>query len=105
MLSKTAEYVLRNVTCLDGDAGRSESADSLCEQTKVPRRDLYKVLQDLVHPQLVHSRSGPGGGYSLSHSPDDITIPNVLNQVAPLERMKHCPLVLPSRVRLCALHQ
>ncbi len=77
----------------------------MCEQTKVPRRYLHKVLQDLVHAQLVHSRSGPGGGYSLSRSPDDITILDVVNAVAPLERIRHCPLGLPSHTSLCPLHQ
>ena len=48
MLSKTAEYALRTVACLAGDAGQAESADLLCEQTKVPRRYLHKVLKDLV---------------------------------------------------------
>jgi Rrf2 family protein len=105
MLSKTAEYALRTVACLAGEAGRSEPADSLCEQTKVPRRYLHKVLQDLVHAQLVHSRSGPGGGYSLSRSPDDITILDVVNAVAPLERIRHCPLDLPSHTSLCPLHE
>jgi len=105
MLSKTAEYALRTVACLAGDAGRSEPADLLCERTKVPRRYLHKVLQDLVHAQLVHSRSGPGGGYSLSRSPDDITILDVVNAVAPLERIRHCPLGLPSHTSLCPLHQ
>lgn len=105
MLSKTAEYALRTVACLAGDAGRSEPADSLGEQTKVPRRYLHKVLQDLVHAQLVHSRSGPGGGYSLCRSPDDITILDVVNAVAPLERIRHCPLGLPSHTRLCPLHE
>lgn len=46
MLSKTAEYALRTVACLAGDAGQAESADLLCEQTKVPRRYLHKVLED-----------------------------------------------------------
>ena len=105
MLSKTAEYALRTVACLAGDAGRSEPADWLCEQTKVPRRYLHKVLQDLVHAQLVHSRSGPGGGYSLSRSPDDISILDVVNAVAPLERIRHCPLGLPSHTSLCPLHE
>lgn len=103
MLLKTAEYALRTVACLAGDAGRSEPADLLCEQTKVPRRYLHKVLQDLVHAQLVHSRSGPGGGYSLSRSPDDITILDVVNAVAPLERIRRCPLGLPSHTSLCPL--
>ena len=66
MLSKTAEYALRTVACLAGDAGEAASADLLCDQTKVPRRYLHKVLQGLVRAELVRSRSGPGGGYSLA---------------------------------------
>ncbi len=105
MLSKTAEYALRTAACLAGDAGQAESADLLCEQTKVPRRYLHKVLQDLVRARLVCSRSGPGGGYTLARSADEITILDVINAVAPLERIRHCPLGLPSHTSLCPLHK
>lgn len=105
MLSKTAEYALRTVACLAGDAGQAASADVLCEQTKVPRRYLHKVLQDLVRAELVRSRSGPGGGYSLARSAEEITILDVVNAVAPLERIRHCPLGLPSHTSLCPLHK
>ena len=105
MLSKTAEYALRTVACLAGDPDKAESADHLAEQTKVPRRYLHKVLQDLVRANLVRSRPGPGGGYSLAHSADSITILDVVNAVAPVERIRHCPLGLPSHTQLCPLHQ
>ncbi len=105
MLSKTAEYALRTVACLAGDAGQAVSADLLSQQTKVPRRYLHKVLQDLVRAELVHSRSGPGGGYTLARAAGEITILDVVNAVAPLERIRHCPLGLPSHTSLCPLHQ
>lgn len=105
MLSKTAEYALRTVACLASDAGKAESADLLSEQTKVPRRYLHKVLQDLVRAELVRSRSGPGGGYTLARVPEEITILDVVNAVAPLERIHHCPLGLPSHTSLCPLHR
>ncbi len=105
MLSKTAEYALRTVASLAADADHAESADTLSVQTKVPRRYLHKVLQDLVRAELVRSRSGPGGGYTLARSADDITILDVVNAVAPLERIRHCPLGLPSHTQLCPLHK
>ena len=105
MLSKTAEYALRTIACLGFDPRQSEPAETLCERTKVPRRYLHKVLQDLVRANLVNSRSGPGGGYSLSRDPDSITILDVVNAVAPLERIRHCPLGLPGHTQLCPLHQ
>lgn len=105
MLPKTAEYALRTVACLAGDSGQAESADHLAGQTKVPRRYLHKVLQDLVRAGLVRSRSGPGGGYALARPAEKITILDVVNAVAPLERIRHCPLGLPSHTSLCPLHK
>ena len=105
MLSKTAEYALRTAACLASRAGVVESADALCEQTQVPRRYLNKVLQDLVRAGLVDSRSGPGGGYSLAQSPDDVSILDVVNAVSPLERIRSCPLGLPAHTDLCPLHK
>jgi Rrf2 family transcriptional regulator, nitric oxide-sensitive transcriptional repressor len=104
MLSKTAEYALRAVVCLGRDADETESADQLAEQTKVPRRYLHKVLQDLVRAKLIRSQSGPGGGYALARSPETITILDVVNAVAPLERIRQCPLGLSSHTQLCPLH-
>ena len=105
MLSKTADYALRTVACLAHSRDDVARADALAEQTQVPRRYLNKVLKDLVESSLVHSRPGPGGGYSLAVDPDEITILDVVNSVAPLERIRHCPLGLPSHTRLCPLHQ
>ena len=104
MLSKTAEYALRAVVWLAREPNITESADVLAEQTKVPRRYLHKVLQDLVKAKLVRSQSGPGGGYALTRPPGKITILDVVNAVAPMERIRNCPLGLPSHARLCPLH-
>ncbi len=105
MLPKTAEYALRTVVWLARDGERSESADNLAKRTKVPRRYLQKVLQDLVQAELVRSRPGPGGGYSLARAAEKITILDVINAVDPLERIRHCPLGLRSHTSLCPLHK
>jgi Rrf2 family protein len=104
MLPKTAEYALRTVAYLARDPEQAESADQIAEETKVPRRYLHKVLQDLVRAELVRSRSGPGGGYSLAMSTTKISILDVVNAVAPLERIRECPLGLKSHTSLCPLH-
>lgn len=105
MLPKTAEYALRAVVWLASKPDQTESADRLAEATKVPRRYLHKVLQDLVRAKLARSQPGPHGGYTLARSPDAITILDVVNAVAPLERIRSCPLGLPSHTRLCPLHR
>ena len=104
MLPKTAEYALRAIVCLGREQQLAESADRLAETTQVPRRYLHKVLQSLVRAKLVRSQSGPGGGYALAASADEITILDVVNAVAPMERIRHCPLGLPNHTRLCPLH-
>lgn len=104
MLSKTAEYALRAVACMGGQKGHPASADVLAEKTKVPRRYLTRVLQDLAAAGLVRSRSGPGGGYELQGDSRTLTILDVVNAVSPLERIRHCPLGLASHTRLCPLH-
>jgi Rrf2 family protein len=105
MLPKTAEYALRAAVWLGREAGDIQSADELAEATKVPRRYLHKVLQDLVHAKLVRSQPGPGGGYALAKPPQKIAILDVVNAVAPLERIRNCPLGLSSHTSLCPLHK
>jgi len=58
-----------------------------------------------VQAELAQSRSGPGGGYSLAMPADKVTILDVVNAVAPVERIRHCPLGLPSHTSLCPLHK
>lgn len=105
MLPKTAEYALRAVVWLATNVDQREAADALAERTKVPRRYLNKVLQELVQAGLVTSQSGPGGGYGLAIPPEKVTILDVVNAVSPLERIRNCPLGLPSHTRLCPLHK
>lgn len=105
MLPRTAEYALRAVMWLASQPDHRNAADALAVRTKIPRRYLHKVLQQLVQAGLVGSQSGPGGGYSLAVPPAKLTILAVVNAVAPLERIRHCPLGLPSHRRLCPLHR
>lgn len=104
MISKTAEYALRAVACMGSQPDRPISADALAESTKVPRRYLTRVLQDLCAAGMVQSRPGPGGGYELIRPPHKITILDVINEVEPIERIKKCPLGLKMHTKLCPLH-
>ena len=104
MLPKTAEYALRAVVCLGRNPDQSEAAEVLATKTKVPRRYLHKVLQDLIRAGLLRSQSGPGGGYRLALRPEKITILDAVNAVGSLERIRHCPLGLTTHSSLCPLH-
>lgn len=104
MLSKTADYALRAAACMASTPDQPASADQLAEKTKVPRRYLHRVLQDLVSAGLVRSRPGPGGGYLLGQAVDQLTILDIVNAVSPIERIRQCPLGLKSHTDLCPLH-
>ena len=54
---------------------------------------------------LVRSQPGPGGGYSLALAANEVTILDVVNAVAPLERIRECPLGISSHTSLCPLHK
>ena len=105
MLPKTAEYAFRAVVWLGRTEDQCESADRLAENIKVPRRYLHTVLQELVRAKLVRSQSGPGGGYALARPARKVTILDVVNAIAPLERIRRCPLGLRTHTRLCPLHK
>lgn len=105
MLPKTAEYALRAVVWLAHTEGLPQPADKLAANTKVPRRYLHTVLQELVRSELLRSQSGPGGGYALNKPTDKVTILDVVSAVAPLERIRRCPLGLRTHTSLCPLHK
>lgn len=104
MISKTAEYALRATACMASCPDQPIPADTLARQTKVPRRYLTRVLQDLCAANVARSRPGPGGGYELVLTPDKITILDIINTVEPIERIKQCPLGLKTHTELCPLH-
>lgn len=113
MLPKTADYALRAVVWMGREPGAAQSAVHLAERTQVPRHYLHKVLQDLVRAGLVRSQPGPGGGYSLTRSSEEITILDVVNAVGEVERIDRCPMGLSARecphappsASLCSLHR
>lgn len=105
MLAKTAEYAMRAVAALAAAESAALPAGPLAEKTRIPRRYLHKVMQELTAAGLVTSRPGPGGGYTLCRQPQEITLLDVVNAVAPLERIRECPLGLPGHTSLCPLHQ
>lgn len=104
MLPKSAEYALRIAIQLARASGHTVPADRLAEETKVPRPYLQKLLQALVRAGLVLSHPGPGGGYMLTRCPGSITMLDVVNAVAPIERIRQCPLRLAAHTNLCPLH-
>jgi len=106
MFSQTVEYALRAVVFLAGEAPTARTTDEIAEVTKVPRAYLSKVLQSLGRAGLVHSQRGLGGGMTLTKTPEQLTILEVVNAVEPIQRIKTCPLGISTHgTHLCPLHR
>ena len=106
MFSQTQEYALRAVICLashskDGPLGNA----FIAEKTAVPASYLSKVMQELTRNGILQSKRGVGGGFVLDHSPDELTVLQVINAVDPLRRIHSCPLGLKTHgENLCPMH-
>jgi Rrf2 family protein len=106
MFSQTVEYALRAVVCLADQAPDGCTTDQIAEATKVPKAYLSKVLQGLSRAGIVHTQRGLGGGITLTKTPAELTMLEVVNAVEPIQRIKECPLGLASHgTNLCPLHR
>jgi Rrf2 family transcriptional regulator, nitric oxide-sensitive transcriptional repressor len=105
VFSQTVEYALRAAVHLASEAPAARTTDQIAAATLVPRAYLSKVLQSLCRAGLVQSQRGLGGGMTLGKPPEEMTILEVVNAVEPLQRIRTCPLGLPSHgSHLCPLH-
>lgn len=85
----------------DRFVNRTEISDA----TAVPHEYLLKVLNQLDAAGIVESRRGPGGGYRLRRSAEEITSLEVVLAVDSIPRITTCPLGIEDHERLCPLHQ
>ena len=81
-------------------------SEPFAEATRVPKPYLSKVLQGLGRAGVVRSRRGVRGGVTLTKSPDELTILEVVEAVEPIGRIRTCPLGLEAHgTNLCPLHR
>lgn len=106
MLSQTVEYALRATTYLATVPKQSRTVDEIAKVTHVPMAYLSKVLQQLVREEIVVSRRGAGGGFTLARAPDTLRVLEIVQAVDPIRRITTCPLGLAAHgKRLCPLHK
>jgi len=105
MISSTAAYALRAVVFLANRPNDYLSRSEISEGTLVPHDYLLKVLRQLADAEIVTSKRGPGGGYRLTTSPDELTSLAVVSAVDTIPRIKQCPLGIIEHQQLCPLHR
>jgi len=105
MISQTAEYALRAMTCLAQSPQDRTPSAAIAERTQAPLDYLAKVLQQLSDAGLIAGRRGVNGGYRVTRPPEEIKLTDVVSAVGRLERLSSCPLGDASPgTSLCALH-
>ncbi len=94
-LTKRTEYGLLALVHLVDRAG-AISVREICERYPLPRRTVAEVLKDLQHAGVVESQRGSAGGYSLSRSPEEITLGDVVAALEGAPPLTTCesPIVL-----------
>lgn len=104
MLSLTAEYALRVTVLLAQRSAEIMPRKEIAAATQVPASYLVKVLTGMESAGILSSKKGPGGGYWLTASPDQLSVFDVLSAVSELPRIRACPLGIAEHKRLCPLH-
>jgi len=105
MISSTATYALQAVVYLAIQPGRYICRSEISDATDVPHEYLLKVLNLLDKAEIVESRRGPGGGYRLRKSADELTSLEVVLAVDSIPRITKCSLGIVGHKELCPLHQ
>jgi Rrf2 family transcriptional regulator, nitric oxide-sensitive transcriptional repressor len=106
MFSQTAEYALRVVAYLATLKGEPATTKQVAAATRVPEGYLAKVIGSLSRAGVLTARRGLHGGSALARPAEEITIYDVMQAVAPIPRIRTCPLGIKSHgTALCPVHR
>lgn len=106
MISQTAEYALRVIVFLATLKEQSATTRQIAAATRVPEGYLAKIIQGLARAKILRSQRGLHGGSVLAQDPAKLSVYDVIQAVSPLQRIRTCPLELPSHgTTLCPLHR
>ncbi len=80
MLTRKSKYGLKALLMLAEDTARRGpvSVAQLAGRQHIPPKFLEAILNDLKRHGFLHSKKGKGGGYSLSRTPAEITVGQVI---------------------------
>ena len=107
-LSQTAEYALRAVAWIALNSPREPVlARDLSEGTQIPAQYLAKILRRLVLADLLDSRKGRGGGFTLARPPGEISFRDVLIAIDTYPKEGRCAFGWGAcdASRPCPLHE
>ena len=101
-ISERVDNAVRSMAELATSEGESLKAEVIAERQDISLKYLLDILRDLKRAELVRSRRGPNGGFTLSRSSDSITLADVFRAIdGPLADV-HDESVPPSDARQLA---
>lgn len=77
-LTKLTDYGIVLMSVLADREGERMTASDLSRKTHIPMPTVSKILQMLLHGNLLQSSRGVGGGYRLARSPRQISIQEII---------------------------
>lgn len=80
-ISAKADYAIRAMLMLAETPGQQLSVDTLAQRQALPRKFLEAIFADLRRGQLVQSRRGAHGGYSLARPADEVMLGDIFRAV------------------------
>ena len=80
-ISARGDYAVRAALSLAQAYPALMSAQAIAQDQNMPRKFLEAVLADLRRAGVVRAQRGAEGGYTLSSSPRDVTIGQILRAV------------------------
>ena len=80
-ISERVDNAVRSMAELATCEGESLKAEVIAERQDISLKYLLDILRDLKRAELVRSRRGPHGGFTLSRSSDSITLADVFRAI------------------------
>ena len=81
-LTSRGNYAILAVYYIARKAGDDYiSIDEIIENSQIPKPYLSKILQDLCRGEILVSRRGSGGGFSLARHPRDINLRDIIEVI------------------------
>lgn len=80
-ISERVDNAIRAMSELATEPGRAVKADTIARRQDISLKYLLDILRDLKRAELVRSKRGPDGGFSLSRSAESVSLADIFRAV------------------------
>jgi len=105
-ITRETDYAIRCILYVAGSDNGTAVVGEISKAQQVPRTFAAKIMQKLQRAGLVQSKRGVKGGYSLTRSPSEITLLDVIEAIEGPLSLNICVVDQSScdRVSHCTIH-